>query len=301
MLTFPVNTIFVEGPDCSGKTTLIKSMHELTNYSLHLMDRSHLSRMIFASFYGRKISNCNYDFHSEVSNLNNRYYILLPNIDIVRSRFEKRGDELHDIKSLESVYKAFQKTAESLRGYPNITVVNSNKSSKAIAKSVIASIFLTERPQLREISDQVSMLVKMKDNECYPLQFTLCDDGKFEEASADAMLYKPEKEYYENIYNLLHEKISRELEGKNEYNRAESPDSRRFVYTDDSCISFIQVAVRDNVLDFHVVIRSTNVKDTFPHDLKFLYYLASTCYKRFDGHCKTARLRFNLNSAHIII
>lgn len=301
MLTFPINTIFVEGPDCSGKTTLIKNMHTMTDYMWHIMDRSQLSRKIFNSFYGRELKMCSYDFHQEVSNLNNRYYILLPGIDIVRDRFKTRGDEIHSEASLVKVYKAFEKDAELLRGYPNVTVVNSNRDPEHLSRMLIASTLLAERPQLREISDQVEMLVRMKDNEAYPLQFTLYDDGEFEEASDDCMSYELEKEYYEEIYTRLHKKISCELEGENEYNRPENHRSRRFVYSDDSCISFIQVAIRDNTMDFHAVLRSTNVKDTFPYDLKFLYYLASTCYKRFHLHCKTARLRFNLNSAHIIM
>ena len=53
-------------------------------------------------------------------------------------------------------------------------------------------------------------------------------------------------------------------------------------------------------MDFHVVIRSTEVKEIFPYDLKFLYYLASTCFNRFNDVCNGVRLRFDLNSAHII-
>jgi hypothetical protein len=58
--------------------------------------------------------------------------------------------------------------------------------------------------------------------------------------------------------------------------------------------------VRDDVLDFHVVIRSSDVKRVFLYDIMFLYYLASTCFERFSDHCRSVRLRFNLNSAHIV-
>ena len=87
---------------------------------------------------------------------------------------------------------------------------------------------------------------------------------------------------------------------KNEYKRIEDFTSRRFVHTDDTCISFIQVAVRDGLMDFHTVIRSSGTNSVFPYDLKFLYYLASTCYNRFNNHCDYVRIRFNLNSAHIV-
>ena len=114
------------------------------------------------------------------------------------------------------------------------------------------------------------------------------------------MLYPSEADYYSGIYNDLHDKINKELRGENEYSRTQDITSRRFVYASDSCISFIQVAIRNRVMDFHVVIRSSDTKNIFPHDLKFLYYLASTCYKRFVNTCSSVRMRFNLNSAHII-
>ena len=94
--------------------------------------------------------------------------------------------------------------------------------------------------------------------------------------------------------------MSDEIFGKNEYNRTESHESRRFVYCDNRCISFIQFAIRDSVMDFNFVLRSSEVEKVFNHDLKFLYYLASTCYDMFKDHCNSARLRFNLNSAHIL-
>ena len=102
------------------------------------------------------------------------------------------------------------------------------------------------------------------------------------------------------IHDSLIHKIEMELSGENEYNRVEDFESRRFIFADKSCISFIQVAIRNNIMDFHVVLRSTDVVTTFPHDLKFLYYLASRCWNKIGLGCDSCRLRFNLNSAHII-
>ena len=100
-------------------------------------------------------------------------------------------------------------------------------------------------------------------------------DGDFQEGShVKSMDYEPEKRNIMKKYTItFHEKISNELSGNNEYNRIESiSNSRRFVYTDDSCISFIQLSIRNKKMDFHVVIRSSDVENIFPHDLKFLYY-----------------------------
>ena len=103
-----------------------------------------------------------------------------------------------------------------------------------------------------DIAEEVTQFVNFSGGESYPLAFTIYDDGKFENVDSNILKYEPEAEYYEKIFTSLHNKITAELDGKNEYSRREDHSSRRFVYTNDSCISFIQVTVRDDVLDFHV-------------------------------------------------
>ena len=300
MLTFPTSTLFIEGPDCSGKTSLINQIHAETKYSWHIMDRSQFSRKLFCDLYNRVVPTASDDLYFEMGNLNNRYVFLLPPLDAILSRFEDRGDELHDKKSLIQVYKTFGKHVERIRTFPNVTVIYDEPSVKDLSKRVCTSLHFTEKPQLREVSDQVIDLVAVRGDESYPVKFTLYDDGKFEEADPEILNYKPESEYYQRIFSELHNKITDELAGKNEYDRVEDHTSRRFVYSDSTCISFIQVGIRDRIMDFHVVIRSTDVKEIFPYDLKFLYYLASTCFNRFNDVCNGVRLRFDLNSAHII-
>ena len=119
---------------------------------------------------------------------------------------------------------------------------------------------------LREVSDQVFNLVNaFKNKEAYPVSFTIYDDGDFEESDLKIMDHEPEADYYEEIYEKLHGKISDEICGKNEYNRMETFESRRFVYSGNSCISFIQLSIRDNIMDFHTVIRSSDVKNTLSY------------------------------------
>ncbi len=300
MLKFPTKNLFVEGPDCSGKTTLVSNIHKLTGYKWHIHDRSQVSRRIFQGMYDRNLPYLDDDFHSEVFNLNNRFVFLLPPFQIIRERFEKRGDNIHkNVFEMKRVYDAFESEFGLLSRLPNVLPYFGVATPKAV-EALCATLQLTERALLREVSDQVLSTVDHCEGECFPLQFTLYDDGKFEEANKESMDYCPEKEYYEKIYRRLHSKIDNEMLGKNEYSRVESSSSRRFIYTDDSCISFIQLSIRNRVMDFHVVARSTDVKNIFPHDLKFLYYLASTCFGKFEDSCDSARLRFNLNSAHII-
>jgi|6_EtaG_2_1085325.scaffolds.fasta_scaffold06676_2 hypothetical protein len=300
MLKFPTRALFIEGPDCSGKTTLVKKIHRISNYEWHIQDRSQISRKIFSDLYHRDIDNIDSDLHVEISNLNNRFILLLPEIGVVNKRFLERGDDFHkDLKSLGCVYDIFKDRFKSLRNLPN-TMFYSRSEAGEIASVVLARLHIVERCMIREVSDQVLGFVECNNNESYPLEFTLYDDGEFEEANEECLDYEPESNYYHEIFRKLHTTISDELSGKNEYNRVESSKSRRFIYTDNTCISFIQVSIRDRVMDFHTVIRSTDVKNIFPHDLMFLYYLAYTCYNRFKEDCDNVRMRFNLNSSHII-
>ena len=297
MIKFPIKTLFIEGPDCSGKTTLIQSIHSSTGYKWHIFDRSQISRSIFSKRYGRNIDNLDYDLHEELSNLNNRFIILLPKFDVIAERFNSRGDEIHkDLSAMRSVYDAFYEEKDNLNKFPHVLVCESDVPLERI----VFNLGAYEMCSLSDISDLVSSFVASTSRkESYPLAFTLYDDGKFDEASSDILDHESEREYYDMIRASLLKKIDMELSGDNEYGRVETLKSRRFVYSDSSCISFIQVAIRDEVMDFHSVIRSTDVKNIFPHDLKFLYFLASECFSRIGG-AKSARLRFNLNSAHIV-
>ena len=300
MIYFPTTSLFVEGPDCSGKTTLIKNIHRLSKYRWHIQDRSHLSRKIFNDLYCRNNDNDNFNFHLEASNLNNRFIFLLPALDEIVRRFNERGDDIHkDVESIEKVYDAFKSEVSNISGYPNFIFCFSSDIDSKI-ESIVSSIKKFETFGIVEISECVKDFVRFNRNESYPLSFTIYEDGKFDDSGLKLMSYGPEREYYDTIYRTFHNKITSELEGKNMHNRRESQSSRRFVYTDNSCISFIQAAIRYNVLDFNVVIRSSDVENTFSHDLAFLYYLAGSCFERFSEFCDKVRMRFNLNSAHII-
>jgi len=297
---FPTENLFIEGPDCSGKTTLIRKIHELTNYKWHIHDRSQISRNIFARMYERNLRFSKEDLHMEISNLNNRFIFMLPSFSVIEKRFLSRGDEIHkSVADIREVYDAFSSWYGKLRGLPNIMPCL-DIATEMQCDALVTNLDIIEKLSLHDISDQVFRTVQALGNESYPLQFTVYDDGSFDEARPASMKHKSEAEYYEKIYNSLHEKINNELRGKNEYARSEDFMSRRFIYTSDSCISFIQFAIRDRIMDFNVVIRSSDVKNIFPYDLEFLYYLCSTCYNRFNDTCSKARLRFNLNSAHII-
>ena len=300
MLAFPIDTVFVEGPDLSGKTTLIKEIHMSTGYKWHVMDRSKLSRAAFSSFYGRDCEFSRYDFLREISNLNNRYIFLLPHLSILQARLRARGDEIHDENSLKEVYEYFSNELSLIRRLPNVISILSVISNRAVSM-ICDSLTRLESPTLDNISDYVFNFVDNSPRaECNTLSLTLYDDGEFKESNSNILMCEGESNYYKRIYNTFMKKIDDELKGNNEYNRIEDIFSRRFIFTEDTCISLIHATIRDNLLDLYCVCRSTDVKNKFPHDLKFLYFLASKICKRFEDNCKMTRIRINLNAAHIV-
>ena len=236
-------------------------------------------------------------------NLQKLAFFLLPEKKEILKRFNIRGDEIHDLSSILVVYEQFAFFLNSYPSFPNIySFENTDLSITDLAKCVTSILDNLETVfDLDDVSDYVYSFVNASpEKEIYPLSFFLIDDGKFDLADSQILENKKEGEYYQTIYKKIINKIEKELAGDNPYSRKETMNSRRFVFADESCISFIQVANRNNIFDFHVTLRSSDVENIFPYDLKFLYYLASECYKKVSFKDSIVRIRINLNSAHIL-
>ena len=296
MLELPIRNLILEGPDCSGKTTLIRGIHNTSKYRWHIIDRSQISRYIFSNLYHRDIDL--FDLHLELSNLNNVFVILLPNKEIIKNRFEVRGDDIHNIHSLMEVYDVYEKNSLWLKRFPNVHLIEEENPDP---QDIVQLLRDSEQVVWEDISHKIDQFVdNTPTKEAYPFVFTVYDDGKFQQLDKEILNHSPEKKYYQNIFSSLVNKITNEMAGNNVYNRVENEFSRRFVYADSDCISFIQVANRDGVMDFHCVLRSSNIREILPYDLKFLYFLAHECYHLIGNNSRRVRFRFDLNSAHIL-
>ena len=302
MIRFPTNYLLLEGPDLAGKTTFYQALHDASKYTWNIHDRSCLSMIVHANQYDRPDFVHRENFKRELLNLNNRFVILLPSLDETILRYQKRGDEIQTLENIKRLHESFSTHAEALSKFPNVHVVRSTDLYHSVDK-VRKSIMNVENASLDGVSQHILEFVKnTKESEATPLSFTLFDDGRFLETDASIMNHKPEKDYYDKILNDMLLKIDSELKGKNEYNRIESVNSRRFIYTDDTCISLIHASYRNTLLDVHFVLRSSEVKTTFCYDLKFLYYLTERVYNllKLKIGRDQVRMRFDLNSAHIL-
>ena len=305
MLELATHNVFVEGPDCSGKTTLIKNVHDLTGYQWHLMDRSQISRRIFAKMYGRSLHDIDYNFKREVFNLNNIFTLLMPEWEVVEQRFEERGDEIHCRDSLRKVYDAFAEDIDFLVNLPNVYLFSGKDLvTPEVSRDKLVSLVSSRSDMSIEgISNMVCKLAAASPmNECTGMSLTLFPDSQFSGASREILNLQGEKEYYGKIFYSMLRKIRDEIAGKNEYSLAQNAFSRRFIHTNDSCISLVHAVFRDTVLDIHVVARSTNVLEKLRHDLEFIYYLSSQISRELSKLTKIEKvqIRLNLNSAHIL-
>ncbi len=97
-------------------------------------------------------------------------------------------------------------------------------------------------------------------------------------------------------------KIKKERAGINQYDRQEPVTSRRFVFSGDECISFIQVLVRDGLMDVHAVFRSSDTERKTFTDVQFVHYLGREVFRllRLNPDQHRVRFRFNINSAHVL-
>lgn len=298
----PIDYIFIEGPDCSGKTTLYEMIHKESGYKWNIQDRSALSMLIHARYYGRDTFNHVEQLKRELHNLNNQLIICLPDWKIIVDRFQKRGDPIQNITSLKSLYDLFEEAANEFQNYPNVTVVRKIVDEQLV-KSLVKHYNSVTNNRMIDISSLSTILASTKENnEVLGINFVHYDTGDFSDVDKDLLLYEKEKEYYEYIQDRVFEKISLEMKGKNEHGRKESLESRRFIYTDDSCISLAHFLIRDNHLDAKFFLRSSNVKETLKYDLNFIKHLSSEVFRYFKcdrlGHyCK---IEIKINSGHII-
>lgn len=303
MSIFPSNYIVLEGPDLSGKTTFYSALHKETEYKWNIHDRSFISMIIHADQYNRDTKVHVHNFQMELMNLNNRFIMMMPSFEDIVLRYSMRGDEIQSLDDIKMLHKSFEAVADKLANYPNVIIVNSTDLDLNVhlVKNQINAI---ETGNLSTISEFVKAFsANTKRLEATPLTFTLYDNGEFLFSDPSCMKVESEYDYYQTIYSGLLTKIRKELRGENEYDRCESLDSRRFIYTNDACISLVQASYRDSTLDMHFVLRSSEVSTTFGHDLKFLYFLAHSVYKELQliPNQVDVRMRFNLNSAHILI
>ena len=101
-----IHTVCIEGPDLSGKTRLYSSIHKESNYRWNIQDRAEVSMLCFANFYNRSDQDkWEALLLEKLKDVNHRYILLLPDMELLKERYLSRGDEIHTFESNKSIIK----------------------------------------------------------------------------------------------------------------------------------------------------------------------------------------------------
>lgn len=299
----PINQITLEGPDLSGKSTLYQKLHDASGYCWNIQDRSSLSMVVYARLYGRNDYYHVESLRRELSNLNNIMIFLLPEWDVIAERFQKRGDEIQNIVSLKKVYDLFAEAAEELENYPNVILARSEVDDNMIQYIAHNLQSHFERMPYHKYAENFKIAASCSENlEKIGLNLVHYDDGMFDDVSEEMLRYEKEKVYYDKIRNKVLRKIDDELAGINEYGRIETHKSRRFIYTDDSCLSLCHFVLRNEFLYGEFYLRSSETKETLQYDMNFIKSLTRDVFSRLSefSEIKMCKINLKIGSGHIL-
>ncbi len=296
-MNFGIRTIVLEGPDCSGKTTAYGEIHRRSKFKWNIQDRSSLSMLCYALLYGRDPEPWRQRLQEEVNDLNNVIVILMPPPRVIVQRLKARGDEFQTVDSVSRLYEIFDREAEKLKSFPNVFVCRSAE----IDYNIIVDAFERYTPKSYDkLGDLIEDHAKSsKNSESINLTFTWSDD-RFTSLDQQKLLYEKEINYYTSLREKFIKKISDELNGLNEYMMCQTSSSRRFVIAQDTCISFVQAMIRNDRLYLNAICRSSEVSNTFKHDIHFIADLGKIARTEIGAYVKDVYFHVTISSAHII-
>jgi hypothetical protein len=295
-MKFDTHNLILEGPDLSGKTTIYSLLHEKTEFSRNIQDRSCLSMLCYAILYDRNIAKWRKNLHRELSNLNNRAVILLPNFSILTKRYHLRGDEIQNLSSLKELYNIFNIESKKLNNLPTVKVINNTENPHIICNKIIKWLKKLECANPHEVGSVIRNFVVNSEKDEYVLDV----DYQGSLTDCDSILHNEnEGDYYTSILTNFKNKIVDELNGDNPYHLPQTFNSRRFYYNSDSCISSLHLLPRDYKVDLVATLRSTDIVRNASIDFEFLNFLLSHFTKSYFKPYDIGTLRVRFNSAHI--
>lgn len=313
-MEFETLKVCIDGVDCSGKTTLWNAIHKVSDYRWKLEDRSFVTMVVYARHHGRRKAK---DYHrqliKDLSNLNNKYVLINPSWDLVESRFKVRGDDLHSLEALKSIHAHYSDVISEVSDFPNVYVLDSTEDVFDSSKKIAQWLNSQEESSIDKVVDLVQRHASNSINkESSPLSFSFVEDGSFPQHEPEILDPSWVKERFPAVkpatveeFNEMSEKfletLRNELNGINMYGKPQTLSSRRFIFTQDACVSFIQAMYRDDMLKFYVTCRSSHVIDVFPADIRLMYHMCKNASDTLNIKKDSKVLfEFVMNSAHVV-
>ena len=298
-----LHTVCLEGPDLSGKTSLYKDLHRMSGYRWNIQDRAEVSMLVFSEYYDRGDSDrWKSALNDRLKDMNHRFVLLLPSLPLLKERYLQRGDEIHTMETLTKTYRMFEERFTSLESHPNVLLLRVTQANQGnIAQIAYQWLKNSEEENLIQLASRIQSVADFFDDEALGVSCQYDLDAEYTDADPTVMMYEPEIKYYQGIRDQFIRKITKEIAGENEYSSAQKPQTtRRFVYAHDSCISMINMLIRDDELNVYLVLRSSDTKNTLSYDLRFITNVISEAETFIDVELKRRVLDIRIHSAHII-
>ena len=172
-MKFNTQSLILEGPDLSGKTTLYEDLHKLSGFKWNIQDRSCLSMVCYAIQFGRDVSKWRDQLEIELSNLNNRMIVLLPKFSVLEERYHQRGDDIQDIDSLRCLYEIFKNEIERLGPRPTLKIIRSSWSTNQNASDILNWIETLENTSPKDVGTIIRDYVLNSEKDEYVLDVTI--------------------------------------------------------------------------------------------------------------------------------
>jgi hypothetical protein len=253
--------------------------------------------LCYAIQYKRDIEVWRNLLREELSDLNNVMVVFLPPLRVILERLRSRGDEYQTADSIVRLYEIFESEADKIKNYPNVIIY------RAVSRdySELSKILLDyERQTYDSLGETIEKHARSSlSKEQINVKFSWSDTS-FNQINEARLVFEKEVEYYNATRIAFIRKIRNELEGLNEYSRPQTHESRRFVLTQDTCISFAHALLRDEVLHLNIVCRSSEVAETFKNDIHFLGELGRVVKSEIGVFVDKVHYTVTLGSSHIL-
>ena len=308
-----------EGPDCSGKTTqyqkIWKKIQSANDFDVLLNDRGLMSILVYGQFNGR-FDNIEEREREFISYLNDNivFYFDITIAELQR-RFENRGDELQDWDTIRDVANKYKEWSERLSKHRNFWVIRAEDKPDEIAARINGILemyndfLLTPNYQIGTAIETVQHFGQKHTNTLELINYKM----DFDMTSGEIELWSS-KDLYSGLENIndyeqleidsykfqlskFRKKIEAELSGY--YGSKQTMDSRRFVFTDDECLSYVHILHRNGTLYVNVNFRSSNVM-LFNHDFISICKMIKIWFEKC-GEINKIKMNIKFDSLHFYI
>lgn len=266
-----------EGPDCSGKSTLIGNLYKSSNFRWNFLDRFFLSTICYARQFGRDQDAARERLKRDLTNLNNKIVVVLPSVETLKARIASRGDDIQDENSIVSLREIFLDETNKIRHMPNVLVIEEDLDQTSLVEKCKTWLESFDKVTPEEIGRQIKDCV-------LALEEDLTIDARVSFSAYEdftGILSDPnEGDYYISVLRKF-------IENKQNY------------FLSDSRISSVQFLPRGKKLQVFATLMRTDVEAHAVSDFKFLCHLSCLSSLRMDSSNREIELFVRFNCAHI--